>query len=89
LRESSPTVRTLSIEPNVLGTTSSTSRRTAVMSYSSGTLNRDSAGALGAGAPTSGGSVLVEGASREQERRAGSSTTTNRVVANDGTGTTD
>ena len=59
------------------------------MSYSSGTLNRDSAGALGAGTPTSGGSILVDGASREQASSTGSSRTMDRVVANDGTGTTD
>jgi hypothetical protein len=60
------------------------------MSYSSGTPNREMAGALGAGAPTSGGSdLLLDRDSREHANNAGSSTTRQRVVANDGTGATD
>jgi hypothetical protein len=46
-------MRTLSIEPIVVGTDRSTTRRMPAKSYLSGTLNRDRGGGAGGGAATS------------------------------------
>jgi hypothetical protein len=61
-----------------------------VTSYSSGTLNRESAGALGAGAPSAKASVLLGAASLVHASSAGSNITAmRRVVANVGSCSTD
>jgi hypothetical protein len=57
-------MRTLSIDPNVIGTERSTIRSMVLKSYSSGTLNRESSAGAGGGADASGGPLAVDGTSR-------------------------
>src|SRR2546423_599636 len=62
-------MRTLSIDPKVLGTTRSTTRSIVVKSYWSGTLNLESSARAGGGAEASGGPLAVDGTSRVQAAR--------------------